>query len=52
MNLARKGVIGRPRGRLGGLKIASSSLSARAVARFMSETDAINSSVSRPSVTA
>ena len=29
MNLARNGVIGRPRGRLGGVKIASSSLSAR-----------------------
>jgi hypothetical protein len=52
MYLARNGVIGRPRGCLGGVKIASTSLSARPVARFMSETDAIKSSVSRPSVTA
>ena len=51
MYLARKDVIGPPRGCLGGAKIASTSLSARAVACFMSETDAINSSVSRPSVT-
>ena len=41
MYLARNGVIGRPRGCLGGVKIASTSLSARPVARFMSETDAI-----------